>query len=374
MATFGDRAGHARRTASWRFVATIFAGTFLLFLIQPMIARMALPRLGGAPAVWNSAMLVYQGLLLAGYAYAHWLSRLGGADAGAVQSCRLRARRADAADRPERRDPAARRQRLSCGCRGCCSFRSGRLFLVVSAQAPLMQRWYALVGRRRSLSALRRVQSRQLRRAADRLSLAGRTAGAASATQSLAGASATASCCCSGRMVRAAAARKARRAGARETVEPPRCRAAIADWIVLAAIPSGLMLSTTLHLTTDIVAMPLLWVVPLGLYLLSFSVAFAADRAPRRLLQAARAAYLLIAAGWRVHGDDLPSVACLRRCVAICSRSRLRCIRPVVRPAARSVAADRISISPCRSAACSAACSAPVRAACCSTGPTSIRC
>src|SRR5436190_20084658 len=59
-----------------RFVATIFAGSFLLFLVQPMIARMALPRLGGAPSVWNSAMLVYQALLLAGYAYAHGLSRI----------------------------------------------------------------------------------------------------------------------------------------------------------------------------------------------------------------------------------------------------------------------------------------------------------
>jgi peptidoglycan/LPS O-acetylase OafA/YrhL len=59
-----------------RFVATVFAGSFLLFLVQPMIARMALPRLGGAPAAWNSAMLVYQALLLGGYAYAHALSRL----------------------------------------------------------------------------------------------------------------------------------------------------------------------------------------------------------------------------------------------------------------------------------------------------------
>ena len=57
------------------FVLTILTGSFLLFLVQPMVARMALPRLGGAPAVWNSAMLVYQGLLLAGYAYAHWLGR-----------------------------------------------------------------------------------------------------------------------------------------------------------------------------------------------------------------------------------------------------------------------------------------------------------
>jgi len=57
------------------FVVTILTGSFLLFLVQPMVARMALPRLGGAPAVWNSAMLVYQALLLAGYAYAHWLGR-----------------------------------------------------------------------------------------------------------------------------------------------------------------------------------------------------------------------------------------------------------------------------------------------------------
>ena len=58
------------------FVATILLGSFLLFLVQPMIARIALPRLGGAPAVWNSAMLVYQALLLGGYAYAHALGRM----------------------------------------------------------------------------------------------------------------------------------------------------------------------------------------------------------------------------------------------------------------------------------------------------------
>ena len=59
----------------WLFVLTILVGSFLLFLVQPMVARMVLPKLGGAPAVWNSAMLVYQALLLGGYAYAHWLGR-----------------------------------------------------------------------------------------------------------------------------------------------------------------------------------------------------------------------------------------------------------------------------------------------------------
>src|SRR6187401_2152916 len=58
------------------FIVAILTGSFLLFLVQPMIARMALPKLGGAPAVWNSAMLVYQALLLAGYAYADALGHV----------------------------------------------------------------------------------------------------------------------------------------------------------------------------------------------------------------------------------------------------------------------------------------------------------
>src|SRR3546814_4086502 len=53
-------------------------------------------------------------------------------------------------------------------------------------------------------------------------------------------------------------------------------------WLLIAAVPSGLMLSTTTHLTTDIVAMPLLWVLPLGLYLLSFVIAFSTFARPTR--------------------------------------------------------------------------------------------
>ena len=52
----------------------------------------------------------------------------------------------------------------------------------------------------------------------------------------------------------------------------------MAHWVLLAFVPSGLMLATSTYITTDIVAMPLLWVIPLGLYLLSFTVAFARDR------------------------------------------------------------------------------------------------
>ena len=76
MASVAMELSGSSQSVRLRFIATIFTGSFLLFIVQPMIARMALPRLGGAPAVWNSAMLVYQALLLAGYAYSHWLSRL----------------------------------------------------------------------------------------------------------------------------------------------------------------------------------------------------------------------------------------------------------------------------------------------------------
>ena len=57
------------------FMATMFVGAGLLFWIQPMFAKMVLPLLGGSPAVWNTAMVFFQAALLAGYAYAHWLSR-----------------------------------------------------------------------------------------------------------------------------------------------------------------------------------------------------------------------------------------------------------------------------------------------------------
>ena len=53
------------------FSATLFVSAFLMFLVEPMMARMVLPLLGGAPAVWNTCLVFFQAVLLAGYAYAH---------------------------------------------------------------------------------------------------------------------------------------------------------------------------------------------------------------------------------------------------------------------------------------------------------------
>src|SRR5262245_14145768 len=58
------------------FTAAIFVSAALLFVVQPMFTKMVLPRLGGAPSVWSVAIVFFQGALLAGYAYAHLLTRL----------------------------------------------------------------------------------------------------------------------------------------------------------------------------------------------------------------------------------------------------------------------------------------------------------
>ncbi len=100
------------------FVATVFAGSFLLFLMQPMIARMALPRLGGAPAVWNSAMLVFQTLLLAGYAYAHFASRLRPASQGLLHLALFALAALWLPLGLAGRRPRPTHPRF-CGCRGC---------------------------------------------------------------------------------------------------------------------------------------------------------------------------------------------------------------------------------------------------------------
>lgn len=124
------------------FVATILVGSFLLFLVQPMVARMALPRLGGAPNVWNSAMLVYQALLLTGYAYAHRLSGLAPGRQAAIHLALLAL--------------CALTLPIMLAQPGAFApgwevlwvpllllLTVGPVFFAVSAQAPLMQRWFS---------------------------------------------------------------------------------------------------------------------------------------------------------------------------------------------------------------------------------------
>jgi len=262
------------RLLRFRFVAAICAGSFLLFLVQPMIARMALPRLGGAPAVWNSAMLVYQALLLGGYAYAHFIGRLAPRSQAALHLALL----------------LAAALMLPIGLSGAMPgveanpfvwvpylfvTSIGPLFFVISAQAPLLQRWYAQAGggdpyplyAASNLGSFGGLIAYPLV-VEPLLSLAGQSwlwSAGYVLVVILVG-------LCALVLPKAAPVARVASSARFEWKQ-------VAVWIALAAVPSGLMLSTTTHLTTDIVAMPLLWVLPLGLYLLSFSIAFSENRA-----------------------------------------------------------------------------------------------
>jgi SAM-dependent methyltransferase len=276
------------------FLATIITGSFLLFLTQPMIARMALPRVGGAPAIWNSAMLVYQLLLLGGYAYAHWLSRLRPRKQISVHLLLLALAALwlpigliDALP-PAEVEPAFWVPWFLLSS-------IGPLFFIVSAQAPLMQRWYALETSRGDPYPLY---------AASNL---GSFAGLISypliveplmtlQQQSWLWTGIYALLVLLVAVCAFTVPADAVEVVPEETAPAPTKRETL-KWVALAAVPSGLMLSTTTHLTTDIVAMPLLWALPLGLYLLSFVFAFAARRKFADLVTIVAPLIILVAGG-----------------------------------------------------------------------------
>ena len=262
------------RTDRWLFVITILTGSFLLFLVQPMVARMALPQLGGAPAVWNSAMLVYQALLLGGYAYAHIIGRFTIRRQAAIHLAVLLLAGLTLpialADLP----PAASGwEALWVPLLFVLTI--GPVFFAVSAQAPLIQRWYA--------ADATAGDPYWLYAASNLGSFAGLIAyplllepfvrlGGQSWAWSI-GYGVLIILVALAAWTRRGAASLAEAVTEAPDAEPIGWRR-IGLWLALSAVPSGLMLSTTTHLTTDIVAMPLLWVIPLGLYLLSFSIAF----------------------------------------------------------------------------------------------------
>jgi hypothetical protein len=314
------------------FVATILAGSFLLFLIQPMIARMALPRLGGAPNVWNSAMLVYQALLLAGYGYAHRLARLPLRRQAKIHLILLIVAAVTLpvglVDLPS---PASGWEVAWVPLLLAISI--GPVFFLVSAQAPLMQRWFSAhpqAGEPWALYAASNLGSFVGLIAYPLVAEPLLSIREQSLVWSLGYGALT---------ILVGLAAWARWNSAAPTEERDEVPATVESagpigakrillWLGLSAVPSGLMLSTTTHLTTDIFAMPLLWVIPLGLYLLSFVVAFSDRRFFAWILSLCAPTIVLLAGGLAMMSRNsgtmvlvMASVALLFMvCVALHSR------------------------------------------------------
>ena len=309
------------------FAVTLFVSASLLFMVQPMVGKLVLPLLGGSPAVWNACMVFFQALLLLGYLYAdrltrqpdtrkQWVIHMGVMAlpvAAFVLSVLLNPRHTPIGTAESLAPTDGSSAILSV--LAILTLCIGVPFFVVSTSATLLQKWFTYTGHPSardpyflyaasnfgSLISLlgypiliepNMTQGMQTwfwaagfvallaliafcgRAAVNPLgvppggTLATATAGAGS---NLVGKQA-------GRAPTTAPKQPAvadnKVVPVAPPVEPPPTWARMAKWTVLAFVPSSLMLGVTFHMTTDIASIPLLWVGPLALYLITFIIAF----------------------------------------------------------------------------------------------------
>ena len=264
------------------FATVAFCSAALVFLVEPLAGRLLLPLLGGSPAIWNTSLAFFQAGLLAGYAYAHGLQRLG--SVRRQMAVHLLVLAAAALVLPLRISavfgppwPGAPAPWLA----AVLAVSIGPPFAVLSATAPLMQAWYA---RLHGPAAPRSTYSLY---AASNLGSLIALAAYPMAVEPLLGLSAQARLWSAAYALfavgLAGVALTAWRAP--EAMAPPRApptgRASGAvwrervRWVLLSAAPASLLPGVTAHLTADVASVPFLWVIPLELYLATFVVAFA---------------------------------------------------------------------------------------------------
>ena len=265
--------------------------------MQPMVGKMILPLLGGTPAVWSTCMVFFQAALLGGYAYAHVLtSRLRPSRQVLVHVVALAL--------PFAVLPLAVNPRLLRGGEAnpildvltLLSLSVGLPFLVVSATAPLLQKWFTHTGHPAARDPYFLYAASNL---GSMLALLGyptlveprlHLQGSSWLTQTTlwslgyAGLAGLTALCALTLWWKPAVEPAPAPADAAAPPAPPEERPRWARrlyWIVLAFVPSSLLLGVTTYITTDLAAVPLLWVLPLAIYLLTFIVAF--GRWPRLL-------------------------------------------------------------------------------------------
>jgi hypothetical protein len=268
--------GHAVVLA---FAGTLVLSALLLFSLQPMVAKMLLPVLGGAPATWAVSLCFFQALLLAGYAYAHLLgTKLGTRSALGVHACLLVIAFSSLPIRLPA-DLGAPEQSPYLWLLATLAALAGLPFFTLSASAPLLQLWFGRLGHRLSHdpyflyaasnagSLIALLAYPVLIEPLLPLTLQSR----AWAWAFLVLAFAIVGC----------GLKALQRAGPAPFL-PERNPAAAGPpswgerltWIFLAFVPSGLLVAYTSYLTTDLASAPLLWVLPLALYLATFVAVF----------------------------------------------------------------------------------------------------
>jgi hypothetical protein len=302
------------------FSTVLFLSAFLLFGVEPMFTKMALPVLGGAPAVWSVAMAFFQGVLLAAYVYAHALTRLDNVRLAAL--IHLGTMVAALFAMPIALNTHWGRPPNSGEAFWLLSVFTtsiGLPFFAVAANGPLLQVWFARTGHPHAKDPY------FLYGASNIGSFAALVAYPFVVEpilplklQSLAWtngflALAILIVLCAAVATRSDGANAANSAGRRshapsQAASPAALWRQRLSWIGLSAVPSGLLLAVTAHISTDVAAVPLLWVAPLALYLLTFVIAFRERPIPGHAALPL-ALIVLVAAGWTADEANLSLVA-----------------------------------------------------------------
>ena len=267
------------------FTLTAFLAAFLLFSIQPLVARLLLPPLGGSPMVWNTAMVFFQAALLGGYLYAHWMgTRLTIKPRAALLAhgallllpfLFLPIGIPDNLTAPTSAQPIG-------WLLGVLALCAGVPFMLVATCSPFLQRLFALSGHKDArdpyfLYAASNVSSFAALLAYPILLEPELALGVQSRIWMIGyGVLVVLLWACFAVILRGGTKEiVAETAVETQTPIAPIAPKRIMRWLLLAFVPSSLMLSLTNFLSSDVAAIPLLWIVPLALYLLSFVVVFA---------------------------------------------------------------------------------------------------
>lgn len=295
----GTAPGAERRYAfgAMVFTVAIFANATLLFAVQPMFTKLVLPRLGGSPAIWNTCLLFFQAALLAGYLYAHVGARLLSARMQALLHLALLcvALASLPIGIPAGFERPAQGVVPIAWLISLLVLALGAPFTLVAAGAPILQRWFASTDHPRADNPYFLYAASNLGSFAALLSypfliepnlrLVEQRRWWSIGYLVLLG---LIGLCAA--IVWRASLRPARPPAAAATdataIDPddddvvaapsivPNARWRL-RWVLLSFVPSSLLLGVTTYISTDIASVPLLWVIPLALYLLSFVLVFA---------------------------------------------------------------------------------------------------
>ncbi|MEL7213816.1 MAG: fused MFS/spermidine synthase [Pseudomonadota bacterium] len=275
-----DKKQADKQATQWRwlipvlFTSTIFLSASLLFFVQPLFAKLVLPHIGGAPAVWTTAMLFFQTVLIAGYLYAHLSTKYLPVKAQigvhlalwALALFFLPLSVPDTWSYDPSASPAL--QTLILFALGV-----GLPFAVLSANAPLIQSWYAKSGGPSADDPYFLYGASNLGSLIALLAFPLVAEPLVGATTIGWGWAMGFVVLGAGLLISGLTAQGDVPVQSSKTFTAPSAKS-IAWWLALAFVPSSLMLALTTKLSQDLGSVPLIWVLPLSLYLVTFVVAF----------------------------------------------------------------------------------------------------